>query len=238
MNVSANRCALRAADEDRSSYSFNPVRGRHDCQEWAVEHSVTHPKNSVRRFSVYVAMIICSPFLAKNALADAFVPVVAVLELPFAIISVFWIAPLEAALVRLREPATTYGTLLWDFWLANWISLLAGIGTCIGIFGLLAALEFVGVYAHFPWIARSAEFIRPFEPDDSHRSFLTVFLVSLGWAVLTLPVTIVVEARFLRRRWGQRCELMIRSPLLHSTVVNCVSYALLLGGLSVLFLRK
>ena len=30
-----NRCVARAADEKRPDYSFNPITGRHDCQEWA-----------------------------------------------------------------------------------------------------------------------------------------------------------------------------------------------------------
>lgn len=190
------------------------------------------------RFSVFLATVVGLLAISKSAHADAFVPVVAVLDLPLAIISIFWIAPLEAGIVRLREPGTRYGSLLWDFWLANWISLIAGIVTVSGIFGILMALDALGVYAHFPRMARWAELVRPFEPDGSKRPFSTIFLVSLVWVAVTFPVTVVVEARFLRRRWENRVELVLHSPMLHSVVVNLVSYTLLLLGLSALFLHK
>jgi len=204
---------------------------------WLEQH-VKLILDKLNHLSVFLAAVISLLAISRTARADAFVPVVAVLDLPFAVISIFWIAPLEAGIVRLREPATRYGSLLWDCWLANWVSLVAGIVTVCGIFGILVALDALGVYAHFPRIARWAEFVRPFEPDGSTRPFSTIFLVSLAWVAITFPVTVIVESRFLRRRWEARGELLLHSPTVHSFLANLASYTLLLFGLSALFLRK
>lgn len=191
-----------------------------------------------RFLPVFTVALACALCVSRIACADAAVPVVAVFDYPFAIVSVFWIAPLEAGIVRLRERDSEFGALLWDFWLANWVSLLAGMAALAAVFGVLASLDAIGVFAHFRRVADIAEYIRPFELEGSKRPFSTVFFVSLGWFALTLPVTILVEGRFLRRRWEKRGEITWHSPMAHSAVVNCISYATLLGLLSALFLRR
>jgi hypothetical protein len=176
--------------------------------------------------------------ISRNAYADALVPVVAVFDLPVAVISIFWIAPLEAGVVRLREPAMRYRDLLWDFWVANWISLVAGILVLGSVFGILATLGAAGIYDRYPVLGRWVDVVRPFEPDGSTRPFRTIFLVSLGWVVVTLPVSIVVEGRCLGRRWSRRGDLVLHPAIQHSVAANVVSYIGLVLALVAIFLRN